>query len=960
MNTRFDVVRKSVRVVFCVLAFSLTLATHLSASVISLGTYQEFGFTTAGVEATGCDPNDPSGPFCFESSGTVTVLLGAAPWTFVAPVGGAVLTVTDAFLSGDRFEIFDFGSSIGLTSVPVDNIDCGDDPVPCLATAGVSSGIFNLAAGNHSLTITPTISNGGGSGYLLVDVPLASVPEPGSWLLVGCGLALLGFSRYWRSLRPDHARRRNVGLLLISLILVGSVKLAFEPRVVHGASVTTFSGPTSSQPLALTADDAFLVAANPDNSSVSFFDLRLDRNRRLAEVPVQSEPNGVAILPDGSKAYAANTVSGTVTVIPLNLKNGVIFKPTKHIAVGTEPYGLALTPNGKKLYVSNSRSDSVSVIDTTTDTVTKTIFGVGPEPRGLAITNDGDADDTDETVYVTQFLALPVAGKSDGQDDAKAAHVTVIASSTDIVTGNVTINALADTGFKATGDAIGRIPPGDPANPANFTFTTGAYPNQLNNIAVKGGFAFVPSVGASPNGPVRFDVNTHSLLSAINRTTGLDAGQTINMHLAVKNQTGTPRLFNTLPWALAFKHSANEGYVVIAASNVVIKVAVNPSTGAASVQNNPLASTRVLQLPVGKNPRGIVINSLDTRAYVMNYVSRDITILNLTGPESVMATVLSAKQPTAGSQAEKIQIGKELYNTSVGVFDPPTLGSPAITGRMSANGWGACATCHPFGLSDNVVWIFPSGPKRTIPQHTDFDLTDPARASMRPLNWSGERDEEEDFELNIRAVSGGQGLIVQGDGVTQETAVTNLTPLANGGRNQLKVRGVGAWDALKAYVQFGIRPPISPFQKTSPDAVAGRALFIAANCQQCHGGPQWTTAKIRFTPPPSAGLISAGGEILGELRSVGTFDPTALNEVRQNAGAPLGANGFVPPSLLSVFAFPQTFLHNGAANTLDEVLNNVTHRSSGTSGVDVLSNPADRSKIVEFLKTIDAASTPVP
>src|SRR5262249_439286 len=145
------------------------------------------------------------------------------------------------------------------------------------------------------------------------------------------------------------------------------------------------------------------------------------------------------------------------------------------------------------------------------------------------------SNDKDETVYVTQFLSLPVAGKVDGQDDAKAGHVTVISTATDLVTGMVTINPIADTGFKATGDALARIPPGDPAHASNFIFTTGAYPNQLNNIAIKGNFAFIPDVGASPNGPVRFDVNTHSLLSVINRLTNSDAGQTINMHLAVKN-----------------------------------------------------------------------------------------------------------------------------------------------------------------------------------------------------------------------------------------------------------------------------------------------------------------------------------------------------------------------------------------------------------------------------------------
>src|SRR5262249_3701641 len=219
-----------------------------------------------------------------------------------------------------------------------------------------------------------------------------------------------------------------------------------------------------------------------------------------------------------------------------------------------------------------------------------------------------------------------------------------------------------------------------------------------------------------------------------------------------------------------------------------------------------------------------------------------------------------------------------------------------------------------------------------------------------------ERDEQEDFELNIRVVSGGQGLIVQADGVTPDPNVTNFTPLASGGRNQLKVRGVGGWDAIKAFVQFGIRAPISPVFKSDPDVIAGRALFTAANCQQCHGGPQWTTARIRYMPPPGASLVNAAGELIGELRSVGTFNPAALNEVRQNGAPSLGADGFVPPSLLSLFAFPQTFFHNGAALSLDEVMNDVQHRSAGTSGVDTLTNAADRAKVVAFLNSIDAAT----
>ena len=153
--------------------------------------------------------------------------------------------------------------------------------------------------------------------------------------------------------------------------------------------------------------------------------------------------------------------------------------------------------------------------------------------------------------------------------------------------GDIVINPLADTGLKAAGDALQRIAP--PATPvaADFKFVTGAYPNQLNNIAIRGKFAFVPNTGASPNGPVRFNVNTQSLLSVIDITTRKDAGKTINMHAAVNAQTNPAKRFITQPWAMAVKHKADEGYVVSAASNILVKLKIDPNTGAPSVQSDP-------------------------------------------------------------------------------------------------------------------------------------------------------------------------------------------------------------------------------------------------------------------------------------------------------------------------------------------------------------------------------------
>lgn len=77
---------------------------------------------------------------------------------------------------------------------------------------------------------------------------------------------------------------------------------------------------------------------------------------------------GIALSPDGSRAYVSNFTLGTVSVIDV-AANQVIFTIPGFIA----PRYLTVTPDGDRLYVPNSNSNFTSIVDVSTNTVIGTI-----------------------------------------------------------------------------------------------------------------------------------------------------------------------------------------------------------------------------------------------------------------------------------------------------------------------------------------------------------------------------------------------------------------------------------------------------------------------------------------------------------------------------------------------------------------------------------------------------------
>jgi YVTN family beta-propeller protein len=796
---------------------------------------------------------------------------------------------------------------------------------------------------------------------------------------------------------PPTTRRelvRAAALALISSLCLGLTGCgsgsygdggnAPPPAPAPAPAPSLSRGANNSGPIQLTPDDKFLWVANPDNNTVSVMEVGADRNERVARVDVGKEPRNIAISPDGKRVFVANAGEDTVTVLDAT---STAYRPLATLKVGVEPYGMAFTPNGKKLYVANARSNTVSVIDPVALTVTETISGVGLEPRGVAITNDGDDQDDDEKVYVTQFLGQDRAGVFTGSiligaDDYKEGRVAVLSTADNKLIKQAVIAPMADTGFKSNGSALKRIAPKtDAAGKPVFEVVTSASPNMLQAVAIKGSRAYLPNTCASADGPVRFNVNMQSCLSVLD--TGTDAegqaagvSQSLNMNRGINFEVADPaderkRLFLAVPWAVAFKNKSNEGYAVSLSSNALVKLTLD-AAGTPSI-NAPTAAGQagnIVRVLVGQGPRGIVINGADTRAYVTNENSRDVSIVDL-ATNAVIKTVVSEALPAAGSEDAKRLIGKAIFDSSTGV-DLPSLSTAALSGvvqrfpaRLSNEGWGSCYACHGFGKTDGVVWIFGSGPRRSSPLNWTFSPSD--ANDIKLLNHSALNNEVQDFENNIRDVSGGLGLIADANGVqiggpdgTQQPGATK-PPLAvkNGGRS-------AQLDALAFYVATGIKTPISPLAKEpSTTAVGqqiarGRALFAQANCASCHGGAGWASGRINQLPAtPTVAQDQGVGVLLDVLRKVGTFFATDANQVKQNGTPAAGALGYNPPSLLGAAGLAP-YLHNGSAQTLDDVMKLKEHRIAGLAAgaADPFYDTAKRADIVKFIESIDASTAP--
>ncbi len=587
-----------------------------------------------------------------------------------------------------------------------------------------------------------------------------------------------------------------------------------------------------------------LWVVNPDNDSVSVLDTAM--NVRLAEIGVGKHPRTLALAPDG-RVWVANEAGASLSVIsPVSLT----VVQTVALPRASQPFGVIVGPSGEA-FVTLAAGGKVLRMGSTGTVLASA--DVGLNVRHLALGGTGTR------LLVSRFVTPPLPG------EATAAVQTNVAGTPR--GGEVLV-------LDATSLTVQRTVVLQHSEKPDTTAQGRGIPNYLGApaIAPDGLSAWVPSKQDNvKRGPLRDGL-------------ALDFQNTLR---AVTSRIDLSSQAEDLAARVDHDNSGVASAAIFHPSGAFLFVALEASRHVAVI--DPVGRRELFRVDAGRAPQGLAVSADGLTLYVQNFMDRSVGVYDLTRLVKFGETAmpLAATVSTVGSEALAATVlkGKQLFYDA---RDP----------RLARDAYLSCAGCHADGAQDGRVWDLSAqgeGLRNTI------SLRGRAGAQGR-LHWSGNFDEVQDFEAQIRSLGAGTGLMTD----AQFNTGTRSQPLGD------PKAGVSAdLDALAAYVASLQNADDSPARTAAgaltADAAAGRDVFVA-HCASCHGGTDFTDSAAR---------------VLHDIGTLKATDGLRLARV---------LNGIDTPTLRDAWA-TSPYLHDGSAPTIESAIQ--SHGGISLSGADL-------------------------
>ena len=488
----------------------------------------------------------------------------------------------------------------------------------------------------------------------------------------------------------------------------------FEPTQIGHPS---FVSPHAS-PIAINNNLVFVTNTPADTVDV------IDPQTRdvIARVDVGVDPVSIARRPDGKEVWVSNHISDSISVIDtdessLTFLNVIAtvqeFDTARKATSFDEPMGIAFASN-EKAYVALSSANQIAVIDVGSREVTKRLTITAQDPREIVVRGG--------KLYVIPF-------ESNNQTQLSGGAAEDIDG--DLVTFDIFEHSIRNNNKLSLGHVVDVIKHPDMPDRDLYVFdtetdelieTVDTLGTLLYGMTVDSqGRVFIAQTDARNDANGRAGTKKHGLAEMenrafLNRITRVDFGG---------SDAQEPRFFDLEPLPPQQPDPANA-----LATPYGIEISEDDSTlfvstaGSDKLITIDADSGVVLgRVAVDATPRGVAVISANDgspiQAWVLNAVENTVSLVDVSttsNPRLVDTVVL--EDPTE----PVIKRGRKAFETA----------------RASTTGTFSCASCHPDGHTDQLVWVLET-PIVTRGDQIQPRITMPIRGlrDTEPYHWDG-------------------------------------------------------------------------------------------------------------------------------------------------------------------------------------------------------------------------------
>lgn len=461
---------------------------------------------------------------------------------------------------------------------------------------------------------------------------------------------------------PSAMHHASFRLMMKVLGIFGVALLAIAARSAPQQSSIVKERYLSPIEMAFSPDGRLLYVVCQDSDEVRVVDAQ--SSKVVVTIPVGRAPRGIALSPDGSRLYITNAWSDTVSVIDASRREVVQTLPT-----GFEPSGVVIDRAGETLYVANRLSNDISLIDLKTGQEIKRLLA-GRGASYLASSPDG------KWIYCTHIYPNAAAFRTPPNSE-----ITVIDTESQVVVERKALHNVAGV-FHVAISSDGKLGLAAQLRPKNL----------IPLAHVEHGWVFGDSLTLF----------------------GEDVGGLVQVPLDELDR------YYALPWGIAITPDKSKIFLTTAGSQSVTVIDVPDLLATVRSRRQPFvndlsASAEYVsaRIPVGHNPRGVLLSPDGKRLYVANRLDDDIGVIDTTSDKVVSTIDLGGPR-----KVDALRRGERLFYTADFAFQ----------------GQFGCFNCHLDATFDGLQWdLEPDGFGKDIVDNRSLENL----AGTEPFKWNG-------------------------------------------------------------------------------------------------------------------------------------------------------------------------------------------------------------------------------